>query len=508
MKLQDLEQYNPITIQCHDNPDADAIASGFGLYCYFLNKGKNVSLIYSGNNQIQKSNLVLMKDMLNIPITYVPLGKASDERSGLLITVDCQYGAGNVTKLKADTIAIIDHHQIEIEDVPLSMIRPGLGSCSTLVWKMLLDAGYEITDEDGLGTALYYGLFTDTNQFSELHNPLDRDARDYIPFEQTLITTFRNSNLSLEELEIAGAAMLEYLYNEEHRYAVVRSKPCDPNVLGLISDFLLQVDQIFNSVVFNEVQEGYKISVRSCIREVNAGELAAYLTEEIGSGGGHYEKAGGFIGKKKYIRKYGDQKPEDFLMERMKEYFESFKLIYATTYEADVSDMQLYEKIKLPLGFVKTSDVLPVSTPITIRTLEGDMDLVVEEDIYVMIGIKGEVYPIRKEKFEKSYEILDREYCFEEDVLENQYVPTLRNRETGQNMLITSYAKCCAPTGRVRIYAKPLLTGVKVFTAWDKGKYMLGKPGDYLAVRGDDFHDVYVIEEKIFGKTYQICEEF
>lgn len=32
---------------------------------------------------------------------------------------------------------------------------------------------------------------------------------------------------------------------------------------------------------------------------------------------------------------------------------------------------------------------------------------------------------------------------------------------------------------------------------------MLGKQGDYLAVRADDLHDVYVIEREIFGKTYQ-----
>ena len=506
MKLQDLEQYNPITIQCHDNPDADAIASGFGLFCYFESKGKDVRLVYSGKNKIQKSNLVLMIDMLEIPIQYID-AEQKEYCKGLLLTVDCQYGAGNVTKLDADAVAIIDHHQIEIEDVALSEIRPGLGSCSTLVWKMLADAGCEVNDDNGLGTALYYGLFTDTNQFSELHNPLDRDARDYVPFEQTMINTFRNSNLSLDELEIAGDAMRDYCYNEKYRFAVVQARPCDPNVLGLISDFLLQVDRIDNSIVFHENQEGYKISVRSCIREVNASELAVFLTQNIGSGGGHYEKAGGFISKKKFAKLYGDMCPEDYFIERMKLYNASYELIYDKYYEADISDMCLYEKVKLPLGFVQTGDVLPIGTPITVRTLEGDMDLTVEEDIYIMIGIKGEVYPIRKEKFVRSYEVLEREYCFEEDVLENQYVPTLRNRETGENMQITSYAKCCAPTGQVRIYAKPITSGVKVFTAWDKGKYMLGQPGDYLAVRGDDFHDVYVIEQKIFGKTYQECEE-
>ena len=30
MKLRELLNYNRIVIQCHDNPDADAIASGYG----------------------------------------------------------------------------------------------------------------------------------------------------------------------------------------------------------------------------------------------------------------------------------------------------------------------------------------------------------------------------------------------------------------------------------------------------------------------------------------------
>ena len=507
MKLQNLEQFNPITIQCHDNPDADAIASGFGLYCYFQSKGKDVSLVYSGKYEIRKSNLRLMIDKLQIPIEYIPITEEPVYRQGLLITTDCQYGAGNVTKILADNVAIIDHHQIEITDVELSEIHPGLGSCSTLVWKMLGDAGYEVTDENGLGTALYYGLYTDTNQLGELHNPLDRDARDFIPYEQTMIITFRNSNISMEELKIAGVAMQECQYNEDYRFAVIRSQPCDPNILGIISDFLLQVDKIDNCVVFNETVDGYKISVRSCIGEVNASELATFVTEGIGSGGGHYEKAGGFVSKKKFREIYGEKLPEDYFMERLEKYYEGFELVYAKDYEADLSQMKVYEKLKLPVGFVRATDVFPIGTPITVRTLEGDMNLVVEQDLYIMIGIKGEVYPIRKAKFDKSYEVLDRAYCFETDVLENRYVPTLRNLETGENMLLTSYAKSCAPTGRVRIYARPLVSGVKVFTLWDKGRYMLGKAGDYLAVRSDDLHDVYVIEQKIFAKTYKECQE-
>ena len=43
MYLNELDQYDSITIQAHDNPDADAIASGYALYVYFQAKGKNVS---------------------------------------------------------------------------------------------------------------------------------------------------------------------------------------------------------------------------------------------------------------------------------------------------------------------------------------------------------------------------------------------------------------------------------------------------------------------------------
>ena len=298
MKLSDLEQFNRITIQCHDNPDADTLASGYGLYCFFQSRDKQTRLVYSGRNQIQKSNLKLMVEKLNLPVEYIPAEQASALTvEGLLITVDCQYGAGNVTKLAAENVAVIDHHQAEIRATEWTEIHPGLGSCSTLVWKMLTEEGFEVSDDRGLGTALYYGLYSDTNQFSELHNPLDMDMIDELPVDDSLITLFRNSNISLKELEIAGIALIRYSYNDDYEFAVIKAQPCDPNILGLISDFLLQVDAIKTCVVFNEVNDGYKFSVRSCVREVNASELAAYLAEGMGSGGGHYEKAGGFTKK-------------------------------------------------------------------------------------------------------------------------------------------------------------------------------------------------------------------
>ena len=55
--------------------------------------------------------------------------------------------------------------------------------------------------------------------------------------------------------------------------------------------------------------------------------------------------------------------------------------------------------------------------------------------------------------------------------------------------------------------ARELTGRVKVFTAWDREKYTLGRPGDYLAVRCDDRHDIYIVERDIFFKTYEKKQE-
>lgn len=495
MRLADLEQYDPITIQCHDNPDGDAIGAGFGLYRYFQTKGKNVRLIYSGRLKIQKTNLLLFIEHLAIPIEYIE--NPGTFFPGLLVTVDCQYGAGNVTKFNADAAAFLDHHQPEITNMPLGMTNPALGSCSTLVWNLMKEEGFSFNEDTVLGTALYYGLFTDTNQFSEISNPLDMDMRDSLPHSKSLIRLFKNSNLSLSELEIAGIALIRYIYNDDYKYAIIRSQPCDPNILGLISDFLLQVDSIHVGLVYNELEDGYKLSIRSCIKEVMANELAAYLTKGIGSGGGHMEKAGGFISKKKYEELYPTLHTEGYFSDKLHEYFDSIDIIYARKYDIDLRDMACFEKKKIHLGFVKSEEILPIGTPITIRTLEGDVDTKIDPDFYIMIGIKGEVYPIKKEKFSLSYHILSDPYRSEAI-----YTPTVKNRITGEQTKLIDFAHTCIATGAAFIYAKELTKTIKIFTAWDEEKYMLGNPGDFIAVRCDDLHDIYIVERDIFFKTY------
>lgn len=358
MKLSKLLKYNQIVVQCHDNPDADAIASGYGVYTYLKSHGKDVRLVYGGRNVIRKSNLVMMIKELDIPIENVR-HTSCEEPAELLVTVDCQYGEGNVTLYPAQNVAVIDHHRVSKPLPKMHEVESHLGACSTLVWNMLKDEGIDPNENENLATALYYGLYTDTGNLEEIYHEKDMELRDNAKVRSGLITKLRNANISIEELEIAGAALLRCDYNEQYRFAVVKAGPCDPNVLGLISDMVLEVDSIDVCVVFSVLTNGVKISVRSCDENIKANELAAKLCMGIGSGGGHQVKAGGTIqmdlltkAYEAYCRRIGTEQRtvlddtgsferpsmsaiKSYLEYRMVEYFENRESIEAVIFDLD-----------------------------------------------------------------------------------------------------------------------------------------------------------------------------
>lgn len=519
MRLHELLTYDNIVVQCHDNPDADALASGFAVYLYLKENGKNVRLVYGGRNAIRKSNLVLMVKELDIPVEQV----FELDNPELLVTVDCQYGEGNVSYFEAETVAVLDHHRVSGKLPELNEVRSSLGSCSTLIWQLLKEEKFDVNSRPNLATALYYGLYTDTNEFTEMSHPLDKDLRDAARFIPMLITKFRNANLSIEELEVAGAALLRTDYIEEYRCAIVKSGPCDPNILGIISDLVLEVDAVDICLVFNVLPNGVKLSVRSCAKEVQANELAEEICKGIGSGGGHSVKAGGFISMELIIPEYEEycnsrntiprmvtgadgktERPSDsaikaVLERRMVEYFENSQIIYTKDSNLDTRDMDLYRRKPIPTGYVKGTDLFPEGTLITLRTMEGDIDTMIEADTIIVIGIKGEVSLSKEGNFRNRYRTYDWKYTIERA----EYNPTIRNNSTGKTVSLMQYARVCIPTGQTMVRAKQLDHNVKLFTEWDESKYMKGHVGDYLIARSDDPHDIVILDRNIF----QVCYE-
>ncbi len=501
MTLAELTKYKDIVIQCHDNPDADALASGYALKWYLKRMGIDARFVYGGRFEIQKSNLTKLISLMEIEIDYVQELPAPE----LLVNVDCQYGESNVTRFEAANIAVIDHHQVSGVLPEMSEVRSNYGSCSTVIYEMLKDEGIDINEDVRIATALYYGLMTDTSNFVEIAHPADRDLRDNAGFSHFEITTLRNSNLSKGELLIAGDALKEAEFNDCYTYGIVETRPCDPNILGIISDMLLEVDGVDTCLVYMVLEFGVKISVRSCTKEIKASELAAYLAEGFGGGGGHLVKAGGFM-KKDLLEMHGIEFSQEaiagLLKKRMLDYHSESEIIHAGVKEEDPSGYGYYIKNEMVVGYVEAGRLASVGSRVTVRTLEGDIDINIDDDVILILGVVGEVYPCSRAKFERNYRKSDEPYVYP-----GEYPPTIINTEGGDRIDLLPFAGSCIATGGSGIYARQIDHRVKIFTTWDPDNYYLGVKGDYMAVRVDDLKDIYIIAGNIFTKSYSPAEK-
>ncbi len=489
MKLNELLIYEKIFIQCHDNPDADTISSGFALYKFFEEKGKDVTLFYSGTRTISKPNLLILVESLEIPIEH----KLDGVCDGLLIVVDSQYGSSNVTEFGAEAIAIIDHHEVENRyNIALANICPNYGSCSSLVWKMLKNEGFNFDKK--VGTALYFGLLTDTNNFRELRHPVDKDMRENIPIDHALIRRMLNSNLNLDDIEKAAIALLRVSQNMSGKFAVIKSKPCDPNLLGVISDIAIQVDTIAVSVVYSINDKSVKFSVRSCMDEIMANDLARYIVENIGNGGGHIDKAGGLISIKQYQRYYQEINFETFFLNKIKSYDEDYELIYDVIRDLDLSDIITCHKKANLYGYYKGK----YDFDITVRTFDEDILIEKSKPFTLIIDNRGKVHNCDEKDFEKDFIRVDDIYkC------KLEYIPHIIDEESSYTVRMLDDLKGCTPNEKRMYMAKKLKTPKKIFMKGSSQKYLIGNKGDYVVI-SEDKKEIDLYTEEEFFQTYEI----
>ena len=511
--LKHLLSYDDIVIQAHNDPDADAIASGFALCRYLEKNGKKPRFVYAGEREISKPNMLIMINKLGIQVSHVNDLNENGAVPQLLITVDCFHGEGNVGSFAAENVIVIDHHRLpKGKPVPKhSVIKENYGSCAAVIYELFNEIGFHINEDQDVATALYYGLYMDTVGLSEISTPIDRELRDTANYNQALIRLLVNTNLTEEELSIIGKALSDCRYAPHPDRSAISDDPslpkqqsaytiadsCDPNLLGIISDTLIQVDMVSDCVVCCPYHNGYKISVRTCTNSVKAPDLAAFITHGYGGGGGHDNKAGGCID-------YQSSLPKDimdFIAERIHDFFTKPDVIFAGKDHPDFSGAKHFRKKDIILGYIPTALLSPDGEDIHIRMLEGDITLSPDPDIYLMVGLIGEVYPIKREKFEKKYAPCEGA----PDVSAYYYPPTARVGQKRTGKQLVDYLRGCRASGNSEILAVKLNNFTKLYSLWDQENYMYGTIGDYMAHPAHDENDLYIIRGDIFTLTYEGC---
>ena len=293
-----------IYIQTHNFPDADAIASAYGLQALFNTFGIESTIFCIGAiYRISTSNLT---ELYDIKVYLEDDLKDKKKDSDYIICVDSQKNGGNITDTIGDEIACVDHHPKYIEEnykYKYEHIEI-VGACATLVARYFKELNIEPSKE--VATTLLYGIKMDTLQFTRGVTLEDINMFGYL-YERVDIDNLHyleSNSLVFNDLKAYGYAIDNIKVYEDIGFTVIPYS-CPDGLIGELSDFLLSLKEVNVSIVFAEREDGIKLSVRSILQKVNAGDLVYNVLKGIGNGGGHACMAGGFIPKNN-LNKLGD----------------------------------------------------------------------------------------------------------------------------------------------------------------------------------------------------------
>ncbi len=492
-------QFEKIYIQTHNYPDSDAIASAYGLKKVIESFAKQAEIIYYGG-QIKKPNLNNLIKEYNIKLSLIGK-KFSISKDDLLIVVDGQYGEGNVVDVKAENIAVVDHHLEEGNTKVLyKNIQPRIGACATIIVDYIQK--YEVEMDQALATALYFGMYVDTGAFNTKMTVLDADNKKFLEqyYDKNFFDNLRLSTLTFNDIKLCAEGML----NTERYNNLLFSQvgDCEDNLLGHTSDLLSEIDGIDIVVIYSVRESGYKISIRSYHDYITAQDLIIELVKKIGNGGGHPSKAGGFISKDKFKVEYNSISFDLFIRTKLIDYYRDLRLLVTSKdnpYQIYGQDKFFKAKKKSNfLRYLNLGDYF--SNEVTVKTLEG-VETASPED-KLIIGLKNEVWPITTARFNERYEIVnDKTIEADCDKLMDDYGVTLHSevkthKITKDNIEEYNICKSC---DNVIVDAMKLEENIKVRTSWGD---QTGRVGDYLIVI--DLDDYYIFAQDLFDLSYQI----
>lgn len=248
-------------------------------------------------------------------------------------------------------------------------------------------------------------------------------------------------------------------------------------------------------------------------KKVRALEFLDYLISEFGLVRGNAGLAGGRISSailKVKMAALDITETTEYFLKMAASYFDDCDWIDAAEYGKqnadDIPNRTRYVKKRIPWAYVRSVDIVSEGEQFAIKSLENEsgITLTANEDTYIMVGCRGESYDMKRERFERSYEATDEPLDIFERMLD--FLPEAEIVATGDFIGLDEMAHLCYPKKGAGIYAIKINKRTKVFPVNGDDEYYLGRPGDYLAVRPEDFSDVYIIQGEIFEQTYEEAE--
>lgn len=295
--LSILADYRQVLVVTHDNPDPDAIASGWALVWMIRQKlGKPARLI--GGGDIVRAENKHMLRLLRPPMELVreiacPAGAA-------VLLVDCGPGSENhlFASQCARPIGVVDHHLLNGRSAKNRLafrdIRPHLAACATICTCYLREQQLEPSSD--LATALMYAIRTETRGNQNYYSRADRSALLWLTERANLthLAEIEDAPLSVEYFsDLALGLQNTVLYQDAAFCLLPRANGAE--IVGEVADLLIRCEPVRRVLCGAVVRGDVVISIRTSDDAEDATQLVAATLDGIGQGGGHPHRAGGKI---------------------------------------------------------------------------------------------------------------------------------------------------------------------------------------------------------------------
>lgn len=300
--LKNIEDEEEISVLIHSNPDPDAMATALGVKRLAKKVNTEVTIHYPG--WIKHHENRAFRAVLDL--TFDHITEADDIDNDYLVVVDHQEPRGFDGAEELEPDSVIDHHDSTYTgDAEFVHIEPDIGSCSTLIVEYMDQQNIsfkssknnpDVTEQ--LATGLYYGIKTDTADFSREVSNRDYKAAQLLYQRVNTEELFRiaNPKIDAETFEVKSEAF--HTREVEGPFAISHvGEVQNSDTIPQAADELSRLEGISAVIVMGFDKDVLRLSGRTYDARVHMGSALEHALSDMegANAGGHSQMGGGQI---------------------------------------------------------------------------------------------------------------------------------------------------------------------------------------------------------------------
>jgi nanoRNase/pAp phosphatase (c-di-AMP/oligoRNAs hydrolase) len=291
--LRALAPFKNCLVVMHDNPDPDAIASGWGIHKLINSRlGKPVRLI-GGGGVIRAENRHMV-ELLSPPMELVDGVDVPPDTATIL--VDCGPASANhlLNGCHGKPVAVIDHHPSvpRTNGIPFKDIRPQVAASATIAASYLREQ--EVEPDRKLAAAMIYAVRTETRGANTHYSTLDRNILTWLTArsEPSLVAEIENAPLAREYFADLVLAMQNTFVYDDAAFCML-PRASSPEIVAEVADLLIRDERLDRVLCGAAIKDDIFFSARTDIGCGDAARLLRATVNGLGRAGGHEHRAGG-----------------------------------------------------------------------------------------------------------------------------------------------------------------------------------------------------------------------